>query len=86
MELKRCNIEKTEDGVRICFGLHDKTADCQWEYFTRAESHLEAENRELRETLIELLEYARKEEWNRVRTGYACIIKAEQALANHKEK
>lgn len=34
-ELKRCNIEKSENGIKICRGLHDKNEPCQWEYFIK---------------------------------------------------
>ena len=32
-ENKRCNLEKTENGVRVCWGNHDKALGCEWEYF-----------------------------------------------------
>ena len=53
-DLKRCNMEMTDGGgVRICFGLHDKQVDCQWEYFVENAERdaLAKQVRDLREAL-----------------------------------
>jgi len=34
--MKRCNLEETDSGVRLCRGNHEKHAPCEWEYFVPA--------------------------------------------------
>ena len=31
--MKRCNLEETDNGIRLCRGRHEKHEDCEWEYF-----------------------------------------------------
>lgn len=37
----RHNIERTEDGVRVCWGDHDRAMPCQWEHYAALRSREE---------------------------------------------
>lgn len=42
---KRCNLERIENGVRVCWGDHEKSVGCQWEDFIESATVTKLEER-----------------------------------------
>ncbi len=44
--INRANVEETDHGLKVCWGLHASGHECEWEYFVP-----DAERQRLREAL-----------------------------------
>jgi hypothetical protein len=92
LETRRWNVETTDNGIRICRGLHDKSVDCDWEYYTRATDPLLEEMAAALEDLAERANRGRG--WLRGEGpsgsdgnwGIFDTTRAEQALQKYRER